>query len=54
VSPFAIVDRDRGEGLESVLMILDDQAEAEIIAFELRQRGIRADVIPSPPERRRR
>jgi hypothetical protein len=41
---FAVVDRDQ-EGIAAVLMLLDDEAEAEAIAFELRDRDVRADVI---------
>ena len=48
--PFAIVDRDR-EGVAAVLMIVDDQPEAETIVVELRGRGIRADVETAEPER---
>jgi hypothetical protein len=41
---FAVVDRGR-EGVAAVLMILDDEAEAEAIAFDLRDRQVRADVV---------
>jgi hypothetical protein len=37
----AIVDRATG----SVLMLLDDQAEAEAIMNELRRRGVQADIV---------
>jgi hypothetical protein len=40
---FAIVDRDR-DGVGAVLMIVDEQPEAETIMVELRARGVRADV----------
>jgi hypothetical protein len=40
----AIVDRRTG----AVLMIVDDQAEAEIITVELRRRGVAADVVSLP------
>ena len=42
--PFAIVDRDR-DGSGVVLMIVDDRPEAEMIAIELRRKGVRADVV---------
>jgi hypothetical protein len=45
--PFAIVDRER-EGTNAVLMILDEQSEAETIAIELRQVNLRVDVMPLP------
>ena len=40
----AIVDRKTG----AVLMIVDDQAEAATITFELRRRGVAADVVSLP------
>jgi hypothetical protein len=43
--PFAIVDRER-EGVEAVLMIVDDKSDAEMIALELRPANVRADVHP--------
>jgi len=42
--PFAIVDRSRS-GIESVLMILDERAEADAIAFELRRRHLDVRVV---------
>jgi hypothetical protein len=48
--PFAIVDREK-DGVGAVLMILDEQAEAETIVFELRRRSVRADVQTTEPER---
>ena len=44
MGPFAVIDRDR-EGDEAVLMVVDDRAEAEAIAMDLRRTGVRADVI---------
>jgi len=46
--PFAIVDRD-GEGAAAVLMIVDEQYDAEKIASELRQANVRVDVLPLAP-----
>jgi hypothetical protein len=43
--PFAIVDRAR-EGASGILMIVDERAEAETIAMELRQANVRVDVQP--------
>jgi len=43
--PFAIVDRER-EGTSAVLMIVDEQADAETIAIELRQANGSVDVLP--------
>jgi len=40
----AIVDRDTG----AVLMLVDDQAEAETIMVELRRSGVHADVVKLP------
>jgi len=40
----AIVDRDTG----SVLMLVDDGAEAETIMVELRRSGVHADVVKLP------
>jgi hypothetical protein len=48
--PFAIVDREK-EGVGAVLMILEDEAEAETIVVELRRRHVRADVKTTQPER---
>lgn len=47
--PFAIIDRAR-RGSAGVLMILDQRDEANSIAFELRRRGILADVIEYPAD----
>jgi hypothetical protein len=41
---FAVVDLDR-EGVSAVLMLLDEQAEAQRIAIEMRGREVSADVI---------
>ena len=40
---FAVVLRERKDQLSGVLMILDTQQEAEVMAFELRRRHL--DVI---------
>ena len=40
----AIVERETG----SVLMIVDDLAEAETIMFELRRKGVAVDVVKLP------
>jgi hypothetical protein len=40
----ALVDRETG----SVLMLVDDQAEAETLVVELRSRGVRADIVTLP------
>ena len=45
--PFAVVDRDK-EGPSAALVLVDEQAEAEAIAMELRRGGVRADVVPVP------
>jgi hypothetical protein len=42
----AIVERETG----SVLMIVDDLAEAETITFELRRKGVAVDVVKLPRE----
>jgi hypothetical protein len=41
---YAIVDRDL-DGVAAVLMIVDEEPEAETIMNELRQRGVHADVV---------
>jgi hypothetical protein len=46
---FAIVDRDR-DGVEAVLMIVDDKADAETIAIELRSANVRVDVLQTTTE----
>jgi hypothetical protein len=51
--PFAIVDREK-EGVDAILMIVDEQEEAETIVVELRRRDVRADLQNTEPERRRR
>ena len=40
----AIVDRDSGD----VLMLVDDQGEAEAIAIDLRRAGVHAEVVGLP------
>ena len=40
---WAVVDRDLA-GPRSVLMLLDEQADADAIVWELRRRGIAADM----------
>jgi hypothetical protein len=52
VSEFAIVDWDP-EGVDLVLTIVDDRAETEENAIDLRRAGIQADIVPSAPERDR-
>jgi hypothetical protein len=47
VPPFAVVDRDKEDSVDGVLMIIDERGDAEEIAFELRQAGIRAEVVPT-------
>ena len=47
MAPFAVIDVER-DGRLGVLMIVDDQAEAEAIAVELRRAGVRADVVRAP------
>lgn len=42
----AIVERETG----SVLMIVDDLAEAEAITFELRRKGVEVDLVKLPRE----
>ena len=44
--PFAIVDRER-EGTDAILMLVEDQADAETIVVELRRRDVQADAVPS-------
>ena len=48
--PFAIVDGEK-DGVGAVLMILDEETEAETIVFELRRRHVRADVQTTEPGR---
>ena len=51
--PFAIVERER-EGIDAILMVVEEEAEAEAIVFELRRHDVRADVRTTGPERSRR
>jgi hypothetical protein len=44
VTHFAIIDRDRA-GADAVLLVVEDLAEAEAIAFELRRKDVRVDVV---------
>ena len=46
VGPYAVIDRDR-DGDDPVLMVLDERADAEAIAMDLRNTGVRADVVES-------
>jgi hypothetical protein len=46
MAPFAIVDRER-EGSEAILMLVEEQANAETIVVELRRRDVQADAVPS-------
>jgi hypothetical protein len=47
--PFAIVDREK-DGVGAILMIVEEQDEAETIVVELRRRDVRADVQATRPE----
>ena len=47
VQPFAVIDRDRN-GDEAVLMVVAERTDAEAIAMDLRNNGVRADVIEAP------
>ena len=51
--PFAIVERGT-EGIDAILMIVEEEAEAEAIVFALRRHDVRADVRTTGPERSRR
>jgi hypothetical protein len=44
--PFAIVDTER-EGIWAVLMIVDEQTDADFIATELRRAKIGVDIRPA-------
>lgn len=48
---YAIVQRDETDPEEVVLMLLHERREAEDIAGELRQRGLRVEVVERPDER---
>ena len=43
---FAVIERS--EDRNSVLMLLDNEMEAEAIAIELRKRGLRVEVRQGP------
>jgi len=49
-SSWALVKVDDDGQPEAVLMLLDEQAEADEIAFELRRLGRRVRVVPVGPE----
>jgi hypothetical protein len=51
--PFAIVDQER-DGVGAVLMIVEEEDEAEAIVFELRRHDVRVDIRTSKPEPRQR
>jgi len=44
MASFAIVKRDDSQSLHGVLMLVDDRAEADQIAWELNARGQDVDV----------
>ena len=48
---YAIVDTERPRQIEAILMIVEDRAEAEDIAFELRRRDLKVDVVEMPERR---
>jgi hypothetical protein len=49
--PFAIVERER-EGVDSILMIVDEEAEAETLVVWLRFKHVRGHVRTTEPEPR--
>jgi len=53
VPEFAIVECARRSEPAGILMLLDDQAEAEAICFELRRRGQAVEVREVRPTPRR-
>jgi hypothetical protein len=42
---WAVRDQDKN-GAAAILLIVSERAEAEIIAIQLRQAGVRAEVVP--------
>jgi hypothetical protein len=52
VAPYAIVDLDR-DVADAVLMIVSEQADADLIALELRAKGLAAEVVTAAQELRR-
>jgi hypothetical protein len=48
--PFAIVDREK-DGVGVILMIVEEQEEAETIVVELRRLDVRADVEATRSDR---
>jgi hypothetical protein len=50
--PFAIVDREK-DGVGAILMIVEEEDDAETIVVELRRRDVRADLETTEPPRRR-
>ena len=50
--PFAIVDREK-DGVGAILMIVEEEDDAETIVVELRRRDVRADLETTEAPRRR-